>query len=242
MSQDPPPISHNAWIARIVEALREADNQELVAMVFDVARQNIRDAQSSLRRSFIGGVLLGLLFLVVTSGSETEVEVFGVQLSDVGIVAKTIPVAIAYVAYDAAFNFRLVDAYRQLLAAVVPVLAPSLAPTNAHRLLYPPTASLMAESLHFGPEARPRPSEELPRQVAWFDRLVWVGVLAASAAAVAFVTYVYVRLIDEFGAADVGVWVSLLVSLTFAARLALLGGAAKAVLHSRHTLPGYARK
>ena len=237
--QEQPPNPHNAWIARIGRALRDDDQADLTTTVLQITRDNIRESQAAMRRSFLGAVLLGLLFLVIGGGSATEVEVFGVKLSELTVVAITIPVGITYFGYDAAFNFALVDLYRQLLAAIVPILSPKLGPTNAHRLLYPPTASLMGESLHFGPEARPRGWREQPRVITAFDGLVWVGVMVSLGAAFAFVAYCYIRLFDDHGVGNLGVWISLMVSLTFLARLVLLRTAARAVLESEHTLPGY---
>jgi hypothetical protein len=174
------PTANKDWSLHVQDALRADDRYDVIQGFVDALRESIRDGHASLRRSLLLTVVFATTFFIVEGSTMVEAEIFGFKVTDVALTAKLLPPVVAYLAYEAFFSAALVGRLRETLAAVVPVLSPQLGSVNAHRLLYPPTPSIMAESFHFGPEQRPRPWRDLPGPRKVFDGAVWVGMGAAA--------------------------------------------------------------
>lgn len=222
-----------SWAWYIAESLTRESNPEAIPFVLGALRENIRDGHASLRRALLAQVLFALLFFVVIDVKAADATVLGFKVTDPSLIAKTIPVVVAYLVYDAFFSLFLLGRYRETLARIVPLFSADLGATNAHRLLYPPTPSFMAESFHFGGERRPRPSAELQPIVRVFDSLVWVGVYTVLLATVAFLVYAYVSLWRNFDGFSVLTVVSAVFTLFFVLRVAMLFRVVPRVLHEK---------
>jgi hypothetical protein len=210
------------WAWHIADRLKDESNPEVLPFFLGALRENIHDGYASLRRALLAQVLFALLFFVVIQVAEADVTVLGFKVTDPSLIAKTLPVVVAYLAYEVYFLLLLVGQYRDMLSRAVPLYSARLGSTNAHRMLYPPTPSFMAESFHFGGERRPRRSTQLPPTVRIFDGLVWAGINAVLLATVIFLIYAYVSLWRDFGGFDVVTIVSAAIALVFIARVVLL--------------------
>jgi hypothetical protein len=166
------PTAARDWSLHVQDALRADGRADVVKGFVDALRESIRDGHASIRRALVSGILFAMLFLVVEGSEKVEVQILGFKVTDVALIAKVLPAVVAYLAYDAFFSIALVGRMRETLAAALPVLSPELGNVNAHRLLYPPTPSIMGESFHFGPERRPKLWRELPAKLRLFDGAV----------------------------------------------------------------------
>lgn len=215
-----PPIA--PWEARIAEELDQEANEAAVPFFLNALRENIRDGQATLRRVILLQVVFGLLFFIVDRAKTADVSILGFKTTDPSVLAKLLPVVVAYLAYDAAFTLALVGRYRLTLSRSLPALSAGLASVNAHRLVYPPTPAVLGESFYFGPERRPRSWREIPLGTRVFDAFGWFGRDVIQVATVAFLMYAYASLLGTYGVLDAVTLGSLAVSASFVLRVFLL--------------------
>jgi hypothetical protein len=210
------------WEARIAAELNDEKNEAAIPFFLSALRENMRDGQASLRRIILTQVLFGLLFFIVYRAKTADVSILGFKTTDPSLLAKLLPVVVAYLAYDAAFTLALVGRYRLTLSRSLPALSAGLGNVNAHRLVYPPTPAVLGESFYFGPERRPRRWRDIPIGTRVFDAFGLFGRDVIQLATFAFLIYAYASLLGTYGVLDAVTLASLAVSGSFVARIVLL--------------------
>jgi len=179
----------------------------------EVVRANSKDAGEAVRKSLLVLVALDLLFVIVDVAAVKKVAFGPVEITDLAVVQKLIPVLIAYVLYTGVMFQGLTSTYTRVHQAAVRVLYPSMG--SAEVFLRPATVTL------FGAEALLEPvhNERAERRFVFAIALFAIVVLLALLVFEAWALY---RLLDRYGVSDVGSWLSILASSLLLALVVLL--------------------
>jgi hypothetical protein len=189
---------------RIDRALTGTDDKESVGKYLDVIRSNLRDCTAMFDRR-VQTLIIAIIGLeLIAQAAVSEVSFAGIKLSDLNLVQKLLPCVIAYLYYSLA----TVISYRRLLEEVhdrvTGHLFPAFLANNLEFYGHPPTVFHLEKIIA---------SDVGGRFGSFLDGLTTPLKLVLGLGPAVYVAYAECRLFALFGAKDLLVWISFVVTL-----------------------------
>lgn len=195
--------------ARVRDALDADVSENYVLQFLADLRNNMRDAERRTRRTTGFILLFAAVFELINRHGISEATLVFVKLNSLDFALIAIPVVIAYLCYEIAGHVTDSNDLYWVHAKLTEARYPSMRASNLDLLLIP-----IGDP--FGQAIR---AVTFSRRGRLFTLLSWarfpLQIIAPSAAAYAFEIYALVQIFAHFGATNVFVWLSGLLTITF---------------------------
>lgn len=162
-------------------------------------RENWSRNNDTQSRDLILLVLLAAIFELISRSAVGKISIGPIEVSDLPIIAKVLPIIIAYLYYDIAVLAAWHDLFSSANTALMSLAYPKAAEEDFDVLLHPRLHALAAPGL-------PVNSTLLKVVNAFLGLMILLG-------AIAFEIYAFYALFHRFGYTDIVVWASLSVSI-----------------------------
>jgi hypothetical protein len=197
--------------ARAQAALDVSVSEDYVLQFLADLRNNMRDAEQRTRRINGSILLLATVFELINRHGISEATLFFVKLNSLDFALIAIPVVIAYLCYEVTGHVTASNDLYWMHTKVTEARYPSVRANNLDLLLIPVGDA-------FGQAIRTATFSDRSRI---FRLLSWARfpllTIVPSAAAYAFEVYALVQIFAHFGGANVLVWLSGILTITFIA-------------------------
>lgn len=195
--------------ASVRQALRDEVSEDFVLHLLAELRTNMRDAERSTRRATGLILLLSVTFELASRRGILEASFYFFKLESLDFVLFAIPVIIAYLCYAISGHVADSNDLYWVHTKVVQVRYPTMWASNLHLFLIPVNDP-------FGQSLRGATFGETNGLLL---ALGWarfpLHAMIPSLAAYAFEVYALIQLFLHFGAGDILVWVSCLITVCF---------------------------
>ena len=205
------------------------ENKKFAENYIEVIRANLNESAVRFERRF-GTLIIAIILLeLITQAVVAEFSLFGLKISDLALIQKMLPVAIACLYY----YFINISCYRLLLSVVHEEIFKLTHPDlNTHVLnfyAHPPFAMIVERIIIIGTGGQFGKS---------LDILSRPLKLVISIGPIAYLAYSFYRSFESFGFKDVIVWLSLVITIFFTVLVFfLLYGAYRLIGERQDTLP-----
>jgi hypothetical protein len=188
---------------RIRGAFSDPENEQVGRDYLEHIRQQWKDVETENRRTVAKMFLALVAFEFITRAAIGKISIGGLEISDLSLIQKFLPVVVSYFFYDvarlAAIGRQYKDVYHNVTKQVYPVL-------DKYKLdgLVAPFRAWVIEI----------PGRDGNKVLAGVRTLLYVFIYTAP---LLIEIYLYYRLFVQFSVTDVTTWISLLLTLVFLA-------------------------
>jgi hypothetical protein len=203
--------------SRIADAFKDSEPRSYLNDFTTEIRTNWREVEKDLKRSAFLMFVFATVFELLTRGGVAELSLSFVKVTDLGIIQRLLPVAVAYFAYSTVSLLLETAVYLVVHDACMKTAYPSLSAEDLNRLIWPSNSVLLGEArFMYFLEERSIVSRSL-------DITTAVKLLALVLAPLAFEIYAFWRLFAQFGFWNILVWFSAALSLLAFVSIFVLG-------------------
>jgi hypothetical protein len=178
----------------------------------------LRDWETQYRRQLGRALIAAVIFIALVEASVSRLSFGGVELTDLSLPLKLIPVFFAYTMVEAVVARVGAQSWRRVWSATVKVLQPRLSSEHLDLFMLPAQPYVLSEVVDFSAIAlssRRTGSLLGGATVAFY----YVATLLLP---VIFLSYCYIRLFDGNGFGSISTWLSLAASVLFLVNAGIL--------------------
>jgi hypothetical protein len=191
---------------RAGEVFSDTGSHQYAAEYLTDLRENWRALSSNHQRAISLMLISMAVFELLARGAIEKATFLGIEVSNLGIIRKAMPVIVAYFFYDAAHTHYMQRLFSRVHMKIYSLIHPDVSKANLDALLLPPFPSIRGP-LTFGSYT---PGLEGSRVLPVFD---WVMNIAVMLGVLVFESYAYILQFAEFRATDRLLWITLVMTV-----------------------------
>jgi hypothetical protein len=185
---------------------------------FDGVTHGLRDWEGQFRRHLARALVVAVIFVALIEASVTEVSFGGLQLTDLSLPLKLIPVYFAYTVVDVIVARVGAQTWRRVWSSTIKIKEPDACKAHLELFMLPAHPYVLSEVVDYS---------TVGEHKTWTRTVLSVATVGFFYAAIlllpfAFLLYCYVRLFDRNGLDDWTTWLSLALSALLTAELVVV--------------------